>query len=198
MNPTRIGPTSAPHDNRVERPAIAKRVLHLFAEDDEDLLHGQSCRRLVFEPRQRHERILEIVVTGLRSQLVRRARRRRLFPRAITMIESHNAETSCITWLENSTQRPSARSRRMMSRTARVLITSSPLVGSSSRTLLRVMDQRARERHLGPLAMREALRPPIRDLAHVERLHQRCMRISSSLARQTRAAARSTRCARAA
>ena len=47
---------------------------------------------------------------------------------------SQSADTSCITWLENSTVWPSLFRRRMISRTARVLITSRPLVGSSSST----------------------------------------------------------------
>jgi hypothetical protein len=50
-------------------------------------------------------------------------------------ISSHSAETSCITWLEKRTHLPASRSRRITSRSLRVVITSRPLVGSSSMTL---------------------------------------------------------------
>ena len=56
-------------------------------------------------------------------------------PRAITTMRSQSAATSCMTWLENSTQRPSARSSCRKRRSERVVITSRPLVGSSSSTL---------------------------------------------------------------
>ena len=56
-------------------------------------------------------------------------------PCAITTMRSHSAATSCMMWLEKITQRPSPRSCRRKSRRPRVVITSSPLVGSSRMTL---------------------------------------------------------------
>ena len=53
-------------------------------------------------------------------------------PAAITTTSSHSALTSCITWLENSTQWPASRSDLSSARSARTAMTSRPLVGSSS------------------------------------------------------------------
>src|SRR5258706_2158068 len=56
-------------------------------------------------------------------------------PLPMITIASHNAETSCMTWLEKRTHLPASRSLRTTSRRLRVVMTSRPLVGSSSRTL---------------------------------------------------------------
>ncbi len=53
-------------------------------------------------------------------------------PAAMITSSSTSASTSCITWLDSSTQRPCARSSRSQSRRCRVAMTSRPLVGSSS------------------------------------------------------------------
>ena len=111
-------------------------------------------------------------MAGLRAQLVGRADGHDASARRSTMTESQSADTSCITWLENSTQRPSPRSRRMISRTARVLITSRPLVGSSSRTFCGSWTSARAKRDLGALAVREAGGAAIGDRGHVEQLEQ--------------------------
>ena len=49
-------------------------------------------------------------------------------------IRSQRSETSFIAWLEKSTAEPRSRNSRIISRIRRVLITSSPFVGSSSST----------------------------------------------------------------
>src|SRR3954469_9131290 len=52
-------------------------------------------------------------------------------PAEMMTMSSHKAATSCITWLENSTQRPAARNSRNTSRNILTAVTSNPLVGSS-------------------------------------------------------------------
>ena len=56
-------------------------------------------------------------------------------PRAMTTIRSQSCATSCMMWLDSSTQRPSSRSASRNPRSDRVVMTSRPLVGSSSSTL---------------------------------------------------------------
>ena len=51
-------------------------------------------------------------------------------------------------------------------------MTSSPLVGSSSSTLLRPVHQRTRQRGLELLALREALGQPIRERLHLQQLDE--------------------------
>jgi len=88
-------------------------------------------RRALPRTQQAHECLLERALARLRDQLVRRApATTRPWPR-MTM-RSHSAVTSCITWEENRRHLPCARRLRSMSRSARVLMMSSPLVGSSS------------------------------------------------------------------
>ena len=96
-------------------------------------------------------------------------------------MSSHSAATSCITWLENSTQRPDARSSRISSRSMRTALTSRPLVGSSRMIGVRPMHQRARQRHLQTLALRIALRASSGDRTEPEALDQlvRWLRSSS-------------------
>ena len=120
-------------------------------------LRRRSARRILrLDAGQCDERVLEIVA-GRSACAVRPASRApRPGPSAMTTIESQSADTSCITWLENSTHRPCSRSRRTMSRTARVLITSRPLVGSSSSTFDGSWTSARAIADLGALAVREA------------------------------------------
>ena len=61
----------------------------------------------------------------------------------------------------------------MNARIARVAITSRPLVGSSRITLRGIVHERARDRGLDALALREAFGAPVGDVGHVERGDQR-------------------------
>ena len=174
MKPMRTGPIDHAEQDRPQRAAIAQRVLQLLAADDERSDAVSASRSLVrssIEAGERHERVLEILWPVCRA--ARRAcRGRRRVPRAITTIESQSADTSCMTWLENSTQRPSSRSRRMIARTARVLITSRPLVGSSSSTFCGSCTSARASADLGALAVREAGGAAIGDRVHVEQVEQ--------------------------
>ena len=170
MTPTSDRAEQRSEQHRVDRAAVAKSVAQFLPHHHQDL--GQ--RALIPPPPvrarsgpRRHLRgpacpVCSRSASGLPEATMR--------PRAITMMVSQSAETSCMTWLENTTVRPSARSRRMISRTARVLITSRPLVGSSSSTLRGSCTRARAMRHLGPLAVREAGGAAIGNARHVEPL----------------------------
>ena len=86
-------------------------------------------------------------------------------PPAMTTIWSHRAATSCIMWLEKRMHLPSSRSRRSSALMARVLITSSPRVGSSSSrlagrcTMARASPTFSRSPWEKPWARRSAIAP---------------------------------------
>ena len=110
---------------------------------------------------------------------------------------STSASTSCITWLDSSTQRPCAAQlaqpvaqvpRRHHVEAVRRLV---------EQEMLRVVDERARERDLRALALREALRLAVRDRAELEPLDQRVDARRERALRRGRAGGRSTRCSRA-
>jgi hypothetical protein len=83
---------------------------------------------------ERDEGFLERVAAARREQLLGRPWATTT-PRAMMRISSQSAETSCMTWLEKRTHLPSSLRRRITSRRFRVVMTSRPLVGSSSTTL---------------------------------------------------------------
>ena len=68
--------------------------------------------------------------------------------------------------------------RRSCSRNARTLMMSRPFVGSSSRIVSRIVDERAGDRHLHLLALRETLRAAVGERRQAERARsvRRCAR----------------------
>ncbi|EAU64292.1 200 kDa antigen p200, putative [Stigmatella aurantiaca DW4/3-1] len=125
-------PEQRPHERARHRAPVPEVVLQLLAEDrGEEPLHCINPWSVPMAEMKASSR-LSLPVRARSSSGVPSATTR---PRATTTMRSHRAVTSCITWLEKSTQCPSALRRRMMVRTARVLITSRPLVGSSRSTL---------------------------------------------------------------
>ena len=173
--------------DRPERAPIAERVLQLLPADDERLTRGPRCDSLVrssIEAGERDECILEILMAGLLTELVGRAVTRPRVPLAITTIESQSADTSCMTWLEKSTQRPSSRKSADDGAHGARAHHVEAVGGFVEQDVLRVVHERARQRHLRALAMREAGRAPIRDRAHVEQIEQflgRCASRSLSI-----------------
>src|SRR5262249_6056336 len=124
------GPDHGADRDGINRPAVAEAVRQFLADDDHGAgeIHsaGASCPAKATNASSSED----LPVRVSRSSGVPSAATR---PLATTMMRSQSADTSCMMWLENSTQQPSARRRRMRSRIVRVLITSRPLVGSSSR-----------------------------------------------------------------
>ena len=138
MNPMSTGPIDDAEDDRPERAPIAQRVLELLAADDDDLPQAAQRRSLARSPLERRP-ARRTRLRGCRGRSaggVRRAcpaaddaavrRSRRSSRRARRLPASRGSRRA------RSAPRP--RSRRTMVRTARVLMTSSPLVGSSSST----------------------------------------------------------------
>ena len=102
----------------------------------------------------------------------------------MTTMRSHSAATSCMMWLENSTQRPS---RLQLSQEIAQAARGHDVeaVGRLvEHDVARIVHQRARDRGLDALALREALGAAIGDVAHLQRLDQRigarCAIVTSS------------------
>src|SRR5581483_1299110 len=115
-------------DQRAHHRALVAQVLaNLFPPDGECRVHAASPSSDPMIFTKASSRLISPVcarsASGVSSATTR--------PRAITTMRSHSAATSCMMWLENSTQRPSAFMLFRNARIERVLITSRPLVGSS-------------------------------------------------------------------
>ena len=167
MNPISSGPIDDAEHDREQRPAVAQRVLELLADDDARICRRSCARRSFARSPVRAPASatnassrLSCPVCARSSSGVPRATTR---PAAMTTIESQSAETSCMTWLENSTQRPS-RLQPPHDRAHGARAHHVEAVGRLvEQHVLRVVHQRAGERHLGALAVREARRAPIGD-----------------------------------
>src|SRR5690606_10709983 len=111
---------------RHERSPVADVIQHLLAEYDAGQAQHQSAT-LVIAVTKASSRSAQLVLSRIASTLPCSA----TCPDAMMTISSQSAATSCMTWLENRTHFPRWRSSRTRSRSARVAITSRPLLGSS-------------------------------------------------------------------
>src|SRR6185437_5638513 len=115
-------------DQGAEQRALVAQILADFLPEDGDGgFHAASPSSLPINFTNASSRLASPVcarsASGVSSATT--------LPLAITTMRSHSMATSCMMWLENSTQRPSAFRFRMKARRPRVAITSRPLVGSS-------------------------------------------------------------------
>src|SRR5690625_1045655 len=116
----------ADHQGVQNDPAVAKVVEQLFEEYGH---HASSPSAEQISVTNASSRML-LPLRASRSSAVPSAATR---PSEIMTMRSHRAATSCMMWVERTTQRPCWRSCLRNSLSARVVITSRPLVGSSSR-----------------------------------------------------------------
>src|SRR5690606_7687027 len=120
------------HHQGVHHGLAVAQVLHdLLHENGQAGLHAISPSSLPIALTKASSRLLSPVCARSWSALPSATTR----PRAMITMWSQSAATSCMMWLESSTQRPSSRSWCRKRRMARVAITSRPLVGSSRMTL---------------------------------------------------------------
>ena len=167
-------------------------VDELLARDRDDAAVGDVAarhRRHAASPSPRAEQAHERVLERSLRPIARRARRRcpcattRPWPR-MTM-RSHSAATSCITCELNSRHLPLARKRAQQLAQRADAHDVEPVGGLVEQDRLRVVDQRARDRDLHPLALREALRAAIGDVARGRaRASSSSMRASSASPRE--------------
>ena len=131
--------------------------------------HGSTTRS---RPARATKASSRFCVPGLARAARRACRDATMRPRAMTMMVSQSAETSCMTWLENTTVPPFA-TQPADDLAHRARAHHVQAVGRLvEQHVARVVHQGARQRHLGPLAVREAGRAPIGDAGHVQQLQQ--------------------------
>src|SRR5690606_27561936 len=114
-------PQQRPHHQGIGDGLAVAQVLHdLFQEYGQGGLHAISPSSLPIALTKASSRLLSPVCARSWSALPSATTR----PWAMITMWSHSAATSCMMWLENSTQRPSSRRRCRKRRMARVAITS--------------------------------------------------------------------------
>src|SRR5688572_30401018 len=150
-----------PEQQRRQRSPLAQRLENFFAAHGEDDAHAG----LRSAPRTASTKISSRLRPGKRCASSAGLPVSVTLPAAMMTSSSTSASTSCITWLDSSTQRPWPRSSRSQSRRCRVAITSRPFVGSSSKrccgswTSARASAIFVRSPCEKPLALRFAMEP---------------------------------------
>src|SRR5215470_14506446 len=111
-----------------DRTPVAQAVFEFFTQDGQKLFHIPTSSSLDPIRSTNASSRVDCPVTRMISSVVPLAT---TLPLPITITRSQMAVTSCMMWVENKTHLPCSFRRRTRARRARVLITSSPLLGSS-------------------------------------------------------------------